>query len=571
MKKNEKQVILFVKRICWGSSKLTRVLSVFLLLVFLNLIVGCHYYYKVGTGYDVPSERIQELNNMKKYFILHSQNEVWHIHYLKIKNDSITGTLYELTPTHTMYQRTRIDKANKYKKRKESEVLEEVHIYSPDALINSNNLVAIPIPSIEKIEIYEPDKGRTTSSWVFGTIGVVVGIPAVLLAIVALTKSSCPFVYTYNDETYNFCGEIYSGAIFSTMERDDYLPLPDFESENGQYQLKISNKLKERQFINLAELIVVSHDSNTQVLLDKYGVPHTYRTVQQAREAVSPYGVNYLPTLQERDQNYFYFKDSSSAQPEIEHQSNRSSIILSFENVDRSDTCKLLVNARNSLWLDYIYGEFTQLFGNKYNKWAEKQNSVPFEKHKQWTLEQGVPISVYLETDGGWEFVDYFNPVGPLASRDMIMPIDISKSTSPNVRIKLESGFMFWELDYAAADFSSNEPVEVYHVPASYATDREGIDVKGLLAEDDEFYYRQLNVGNEVILNYAAPVLIQGKRNTVALHTRGYYEYIRSFENKPNRKRLRAFKEPGSLSKFSKDRFYETCEEYGITIDGIEN
>jgi len=48
------------------------------------------------------------------------------------------------------------------------------------------------------------------------------------------------------------------------------------------------------------------------------------------------------------------------------------------------------------------------MFGKKYDRWQKTMKSRTKEELLQWSLEQGIPLSVYLETDQGWEFVDYF-------------------------------------------------------------------------------------------------------------------------------------------------------------------
>src|SRR5690349_11293101 len=61
------------------------------------------------------------------------------------------------------------------------------------------------------------------------TVGLVAGIAAgallVTAAIIAATKQSCPFVYSWDGEKYWFDAEPYGGAITSGLERDDYSEL----------------------------------------------------------------------------------------------------------------------------------------------------------------------------------------------------------------------------------------------------------------------------------------------------------------------------------------------------------
>ena len=98
---------------------------------------------------------------------------------------------------HEKYKTTDPDRPNRYKKNSninESEVLEEVHIYTNDLSTPDYPNVAIPIEAISKLEVYDKAKEATTASWVLGTLGYTAGAVAAVAIIVALTKSSCPFI-----------------------------------------------------------------------------------------------------------------------------------------------------------------------------------------------------------------------------------------------------------------------------------------------------------------------------------------------------------------------------------------
>src|SRR5262249_31129250 len=147
---------------------------------------------------------------------------------------------------------------------------------------------------------------------------------------------------------------------------------------------------------------------------------------------------DFKETLIAKDSVSFLFNE---IKPEDEHASN---LLLSFKRPKDSAKAKLIINAKNSYWLDYVYGKFNEQFGTYYNTFAEEQKKVPASQNIQWTLDQQIPLSVFIETEKGWKFVDYFNSMGPLASRDLVMPIDLSDVKGETVRVKLQCGFMFW-------------------------------------------------------------------------------------------------------------------------------
>ena len=94
-------------------------------------------------------------------------------------------------------------------------------------------------------------------------------------------QSSCPFVYTTDGEDYSFAGEIFGGALYPKLERDDYLSLPALKPFENNYHIYLNNQAKEIQSINLAELFVIDHPSNSDVIIDKYGNAFTTTAINK--------------------------------------------------------------------------------------------------------------------------------------------------------------------------------------------------------------------------------------------------------------------------------------------------
>jgi hypothetical protein len=54
--------------------------------------------------------------------------------------------------------------------------------------------VEIPLADVKEIRIIEHDTGKTIASYLLTGVGVIAAAYAVLVIIVLLTKSSCPYV-----------------------------------------------------------------------------------------------------------------------------------------------------------------------------------------------------------------------------------------------------------------------------------------------------------------------------------------------------------------------------------------
>jgi hypothetical protein len=218
------------------------------------------------------------------------------------------------------------------------------------------------------------------------------------------------------------------------------------------------------------------------------------------------------------------------------------------------------------MWLDYVFGKLNQQFGTYYPQFQKDQQAVSLEKSTKWMQEQNIPLSVYLKTSTGWELVDRINTVGPMASRDIAVPIDISKVAGNKVIIKLETGFMFWELDYAGIDYTENKALDIKYINPYEAIDGNGENVTELLSATDQNYFVQPNIGDEVVVTFKMSEPNQDLKRTCFLKNRGYYNYIRNYEGKPDFQKLKLFRAAGAFTDFSKYE-YEALMDYESQFD----
>ncbi|KAA3437733.1 hypothetical protein [Rufibacter hautae] len=546
---NDSKATLSVLPKVFRNRLIQRCLSWLLLSSFLPLALSCNYY-RLKEEKDLSPNKVASLPNYKR-FILHQDKNAWEIKNLAVKETSMTGTLSTVPEDLLQYIDPKPGSANRYKRPEQAVALNVVHLYVYE-FAQQDNQADIPFSALRRIDIADKDTGATVASHVLGTIGILAGTLALITVIVALTKSSCPFVYVKNSSGYHFVGEAYGGAIFSPLERDDYMPLNGWEAAGGQVQVKITNELKERQYTNLAELLVVDHKTGTKVLLDQKGQPHTLQNVIAPQKATTSAGKDYTQVLQAQDSAAFSFNCAGA---------NTSSVALQFPKPTGSTQGKLVLHAQNSLWLDYLYGEFTKQFKGIYNHWAEKQKDVPATDLYKWQREQGIPLLVEVKTARGWQEVERIQSVGPLASRDLVVPIDLTQVTGPSVQVRLSCGFMFWEVDQAGMDFSPNQDLSLQKVPAATAIEKSGQNIGHLLAASDDSYLKQFSVGDAVELTFSLPKKAEAQTQTIFLHTRGYYEHLREYTGIPNLISLRDFEKPGHFMQFSRQQYAQLAQE----------
>ncbi len=523
-----------------------RVISAFLCGLMVFYTIACSYYRTVVKGPEqIPTIAATET---KRTMFLHFGEDTYCIKSLHvIDNQTVVleidsqGMWHFYDPVH------RTGRVREYN----STILKEMHFYlSPP--INADfeqGKVELPITAFKEVRIIKVDGERT----LFANVGVLLGVGLGLAVIaggiflIVWAASSCPYVYVYDGEKYIFQGEIFSGATFPNMERHDYLPLPQLQPVKGEYQLCIANELQENQFVNMAQLQAIRHPEGTQALLDVHGVPQLVAAPQLPLSARSALGNDAGTMIAQKDGLAFLFD---------EEQAEKNSLTMQFENRPDAANPKLVLHAANSVWVDQLFGRYLEKWGDTYPQWAARQAAMSYEQRQEQNIRQDFYLSAFVKDAGGqWQLAGRFPLAGPMARRDMVLPIDRALLHGDKVDIRLETAYRFWDLDYAAMDFSDNTGMEIVSIPARSAKDQSGKSQLKALAGDDDLYLRQLRTGDFTDLRFKALSPSPGHAHTFFLHTKGYYEYVRNYSGEPKMDELEHFRKPHYFDQFSKEEY----------------
>ena len=529
-----------------------RLQSLILFLLFLSFC-GCSYYKVKKTSLDDSSGlQIEKLEPEERYVILHSGNQIMHLDQVTIDGDKneLKGFLTNLNSEHRAI-RPRNNRTYRYDSG-ERDPLNEVHFYTRERMnLRMGEEVSIPFTMLDSVSVNNPNVAKS----ILNVAGIALGVYAVAMIVVALTKSSCPFIYVKDGNEFVFQGELYPGAITPNIQRDDYIPLPQFSPSGDEYIIKVTNELKEIQYTDLLQLMVLEHPADVKVLLDKNGKPHSFSQIEGPKKAFSDRFSVDLASVLQQDEKPFMF-DST-----IESQDGSRSLTMEFSKPAGAKQAKLFLTAKNSFWLDYTFGKFNEKFGVYYNTFQKKQLETPAEESTQWAVDQNIPLSIYIRTNGDWKLIERIKTVGPLAYRDLVVPIDLEGIQEENVVLKLETGFMFWEVDRAGMDFSENIPMNEVVLEPSSAIDEKGKNVTDLIRKTDSKYLIQPEIGNEVIVSFKYKPENKGGRATAFLKNRGYYTYIRDYKGIPEFAELQTFKKRGRFSQFSEEQYKKFVSE----------
>jgi hypothetical protein len=532
-----------------------------LLVIALFLFSGCGIrYYK---AWNIPPEKSIEKINLaikeRKYFIIHQGDKEWHLANPSTVSENeqvyIKGKLGDIGVLE-VEMRDRLEKNRQagnngaYSSRfgKRNVASHQMHLFFPETAIQENEF-SLPLSSLIKTEDYDLAPGATLISHVLLTAG-----PPILVLLVACR---CPYVYSYNDAKLNFQGNLYSGAIYPNLERHDYLSIPNMAVTDGKYKFRLENPLHdEQQFTNFMQMMVVHHANDVKVLPDRKGNLHTIKDLQKPQEALSFDSKNQLAEVVEKDGQFYQFSENQGVEA-------LNGIVLKFKNESKITKPKLVLSLKNSDWAAYIYKEVISLFGNKLPTWQKKKMKHSTEEINDRSVAQGTLLSAYLKTKNGWKFIDFINTPGSITTRDIILPIEITDSSN-EVEIMLKGGFRFWDLDFAAMDFSQDEALQIDYLQPKLVLDSLGKDHSVALLADDSNYLNQLTVSDKFEIIFDNVPKKENLSQTMILDAKGYYKRLEKFEGKMQLSELLKIKK-SSFSAFSKKKYLEITNLYTAT------
>lgn len=530
-----------------------------LALISLLFFSGCfHEFYKVQRKSldEFRQYGFSDTIIRSDYFILHGQEKAMHLSEVYLTDGYLHGTLSEL-PANRIRNPRLYQKPVRYRPN-EKYILEEVHLFLHDdiALDMEQGEISIPDLAISEVYLYDEDLAATS----FNHAMSIMGLAATGIVIANAdwdyfgsspsfgNIESCPFVYAQSGLRFRLQGEIFAGAIFPQLERHDYLPLPDLKPVDHAYQLQITNEQPEHHYINLANLIEVDHPEGTEVLLDASGVPHTIADPQIPVKALAPNGHDLLPQVKQQDFNVYFYEEGDQLYNYVD---------LSFEKPAPADAGKLVLSARSSHWSTLMFSSITEMLGNAYPRWTAQMAERPTSEIQQMMDAQGLRMGVYLWTENSWQLIDRIEQIGPVAFRKVVIPIDLSDHREDTVRVKIEGGHLFWEMDYAAMDYTPNLDLRPKESQPGYAVGKDGTVYTKALGTDDRQYVELPSEGQEVRIWYPAFPARPGFQTSVFLHSKGYYKHLREYHTEPDMVNFPQLDQPGTFIQYSRDRFTE--------------
>jgi hypothetical protein len=390
------------------------------------------------------------------------------------------------------------------------------------------------------------------------TIGLAAGIAVAavgtLAIIVALTKESCPFVYSWDGERYVFDAEPYGGAIARVLERDDYSELEHLKAQHGEYRLLITNEVDETQHTNLLELWVVDHAPGTRVVSDNQGHLYGFRNVERLQSARDRAGRDITAWLDATDRRIW----EPEAKAAVDG-SAREEIALSFAKPEGAVTANLMVNAATTLWGSYMIKRMVQLRGRGAAQWLASLGTNPIEIASLgawYNRDELYSLKIDVEEESGWTTRGAVVGGGPFIAEDRVIPLDIRGVHGDRLRIRLRPPLGFWALNWFGVSYeaAASPAPQVVKIRAARASS--GSDAVAALAANDGLYYSMPDMSESAELRFPAPPSTPGMARTVFLHSRGWYELHLGGQGEPDATTLsEIYSKPDAAARFAAREF----------------
>ena len=536
------------------------------LLIILSLTIiafaSCSRYYKAIKS-TASSETVDNLQNQNRYFILRSGSEAYYMTKIAFSDDrqTLQCELDILPQIHTLYLSHGGNGKMRYiASQHDDVVLSEVHVFMKSSDSIHTGPFSMNMNQIQKMDIIEKDKKRTTNSYILGGVIAAATVIPFVFAISAATKVTSPNQYVPNvgcsPQAYTVInnrselnGTLCSGAIYASLKRTDYLPVNKIDPNSDTLNLIVRGEKNEELMLKNFQLMQVNHGSQQKILVDKNGQVLAYRNPIAPLHAFIGQGIDVLRDINAPDEKYYSFTN--------QNENGGSSVVLDFTKPLEATSGKLIVRGKNSNWAYYVFNEFKKLYGTYYQSLILKKDKANPSRVLQCEVNQSLPLMVSVNNGKGWKIVDYFFTPGNAASRDMIMQLNLNDfKNQDHIQIKLQTVYRFWDIDYAAIDFSNDLPVSVSYIMPTEFYKSGNISQPVQFSKNDTSCLHIL--GNEQLhITFKVNDNAGGAESTYFLKGDGYYHDKTVFKGKPQLTELRKCTGKGAFDNFSRRRFEE--------------
>jgi hypothetical protein len=383
----------------------------------------------------------------------------------------------------------------------------------------------LPLTDVATIELWGTNTGMVVAA---------VGLTALLVAAIVAYQSSdlfsfkdgdqaasCPLVYSWDGQRWRLDSGTFGGAIMPALARTEVDNLLYLKPERDSLRLRVANELNETDYLDRLTVLAVDHDPSVAVAPDSAGALHSVGPLTAPAAARDFRGQDALARVARIDgwgwESNPGRRDSSRAAHV------RDGLELRYRRPVGVRSARLVVDASNTAWAEYMMGRFVGLHGSATQGWYDSVAAHPdLAAQLGRMMNREIYLGVWVHVDGRWERRGTVIEAGPETSKRQVVPLDLAGTTGEVLRVRLESAPSLWLIDQVAIDYSPPSRLQVRELQPARAADARGSDVRPLLlAADGRELVLERGATTEVV--FADPPPAPGLARSYLLASRGWY------------------------------------------------
>jgi hypothetical protein len=325
----------------------------------------------------------------------------------------------------------------------------------------------------------------------------------------------------------------------------------------------LKNEVRETQYLDRIQLLVVEHPHGTLVASDTSGNLCLFSSIQNLKSATDESG---------RDISAFLNKSDGISWQTIMTEANlsktqdtRHHLTLVLPKPNHAKRARLIVNCGTAMWGSHMIREMLQMRGAGVDRWYDALNNRQAELAELFRfLHREEVYHMTLHVQRGSEFVErsLIRGGGPLITEERVLEFDVSDIPGDSLVITLNPPKGFWSLDYFAVEYDqqSNVKPRIYEIDRAQNHNKQEIYKE--LKYVDSMYYVMPGIGDWAEIEFDAPVEISNMQRSLFLKTAGYYE-IQVDKTQVEQKELigQILSQPDLIASYAQKRFVEWRKE----------
>ncbi len=335
------------------------------------------------------------------------------------------------------------------------------------------------------------------------------------------SEGSCPYIYSWDGETYHLEGEAFGIALGKALETSSSIVFQNIKPENNRLKVKITNERPETHFLNKVNFTAFETDKNVLVYSDNNNKFFAVNELKQIAKATDRNNNN-ISNLLTRDDNKYWKSDLSSAVPKFDFEDQ---LFLTLKANTNSDSLSLIISAINTEISNTCFSYLQTILGDEYvnfTKALETDEEI-IDIMKEALQRSSLKIDIW---DGKeWKFIDLIFPEANRVKFRKLVRLPILTNENNELNIRLRSLCDVWEID--AINYDDTLPQKlISHIPilTSYSADQ-NTDFAFLEQKDDN--YIKLLPGQFINLEYEELKIKSENKLSYAITIDGYlYEWV---------------------------------------------